>query len=141
MKEYVLMILSVLFVYFTPVLPLLILVSVFIFSDTLLGLYTAKKLKKEITSRKLARIITKLIIYTSAMLLIFLLDKLVFGMFIDTPFIITKLGSGVLCFIEVFSMDENIKKINKDRGLIHYITKSFDFIKNIKDKFNTSVNG
>ena len=141
MKEYVLMILSVLFVYFTPVLPLLILVSVFIFSDTLLGLYTAKKLKKEITSRKLARIITKLIIYTSAILLIFLLDKLVFGMFIDTPFIITKLGAAVLCFIEVFSMDENIRKINKDRGLIYYITKSFDFIKNIKDKFNTSVNG
>ena len=141
MKEYVLMILGGIFIYFTPVLPLLFLVSVFIFSDTLLGLYTAKKLQKEITSRKLARIITKLIIYTSAILLIFLLDTLVFGMFIDTPFIITKLGSGVLCFIEVFSMDENIRKINKDRGVIHYITKSFDFIKNIKDKFNSSVNG
>ena len=141
MKEYVLMILGGIFIYFTPVLPLLFLVSVFIFSDTLLGLYTAKKLQKEITSRKLARIITKLIIYTSAILLIFLLDTLVFGMFIDTPFIITKLGAGVLCFIEVFSMDENIRKINKGRGIIHYITKSFDFIKNIKDKFNSSVNG
>lgn len=141
MKEYILMVLGGLFIYFIPVYPLLLLVSVFIFSDTLLGIYTAKKLQIDITSRKLARIITKLIIYTSAILLIFLLDTLVFGMFIDTPHIITKLGAGVLCFIEVFSMDENIKKINKGRGIIHYVTKSFDFIKNIKNKFNSSVNG
>lgn len=141
MKEYVLAVLSGLLIYLTPVYPLLIMVSLFISADTLLGIYVAKKLKKEITSRKLARIITKLIIYTSAILLIFLLDVLVLQVFTSTPFLVTKIGAGVLSFIEIFSMDENIKKINNNRGIIHYITQSFDFVKNLKNKFNSIVNG
>lgn len=136
MKTFLYGLLSSIFVFLTPVLPLIILVGFFISADTLLGVYTAKKLKNKVTSRKLSRIIGKLIIYTGAILLVFGLDTQIFGMFIETDLLITKLGAGVLCFIEGFSIDENIRKINKDRGTVYYVQKMFDLIKTTKKKYN-----
>ena len=136
MKTFLYGLLSSIFVFLTPVLPLIILVGFFISADTLLGVYTAKKLKNKVTSRKLSRIIGKLIIYTGTILLVFGLDTQIFGMFIETDLLITKLGAGVLCFIEGFSIDENIRKINKDRGTVYYVQKMFDLIKTTKKKYN-----
>ena len=136
MKTFLYGLLSSIFVFLTPVLPLIILVGFFISADTLLGVYTAKKLKNKVTSRKLSRIIGKLIIYTGTILLVFGLDTQIFGMFIETDLLITKLGAGVLCFIEGYSIDENIRKINKDRGIVYYVQKMFDLIKTTKKKYN-----
>ena len=136
MKTFLYGLLSSIFVFLTPVLPLIILVGFFISADTILGVYTAKKLKNKVTSRKLSRIIGKLIIYNGTILLVFGLDTQIFGMFIETDLLITKLGAGVLCFIEGFSIDENIRKINKDKGIVYYVQKMFDLIKTTKSKYN-----
>ena len=141
MKELGIGVLSVLGVFLSPVFPLILLVGFFIVCDTVFGMFTAYKLKKDITSRKLSRIIAKILIYTTSILLVYGLDKLVFAEFIESEMLITKLGAGTLCFIELFSIDENIRKINKDKGIMHYITKLFDTVKDVKNKFNSSLNG
>lgn len=134
--------LSSIFVWLTPTLPLILLVGAFILTDTLFGVYASYKDKGRgsIKSRKLARIISKLIIYTGAILLVFGLDTLILSTFID-GLIITKLAAGVLCFIEGFSIDEKIRKFNDDKGIVYYLTKTFDFIKGFKNGFNDIING
>jgi hypothetical protein len=130
------------FVFLTPVYPLIILVGLFIISDTIFGVYASWKIngRESIKSRKMARLISKLVVYTGAILLIFGLDYLILSMFMPLM-LITKLGAGVLCFIEGFSIDEKIRKVNKDKGVVYYLKKTFTFVKGIKEGFNEVING
>lgn len=129
-----------LFLFLAPTYPLILLVGMFIIADTIFGLYTSYVLKQPILSRKLARLISKLFIYTSVILLVYGLDYLILSYFIK-GLIITKLGAGVLCFIEGFSIDEKIRKINDDKGVVFYLKKVFAFIKGFKDGYNDVING
>lgn len=140
MKTAILGFITSICVFLSPTFPLIILVGLFIMADTILGLVKSYILKEDILSRKLARIASKLIIYTAAILLVFGLDTQILSMFIETDLMITKLGAAVLCFIEGFSMDENIRKINNDRGLKYYLTKTIKAVKNLKDGFNSVIN-
>lgn len=98
---------------FVPVVPILLLVGLFIFSDTILGILAAKKQKQKITSRKLGHIIPKMILYQMAVLTAFLLDVYLLGEFLSYFFqiqlIFTKLVAVSLIFIELVSMDEKFK--------------------------------
>jgi hypothetical protein len=111
-------------------------VGLFIIGDTFLGIYVAYKLKIPIISRKLARLVTKLFFYTGAILLVYALDVYLLSMFVP-DLISTKLGAGVLSSIEIFSMDEKVRKINHNRGFLYYFKR---FIKGLKD-LKESVNG
>lgn len=122
-----------------PIYPLIFLVGLFILTDTIIGIYTSWKLGNPIVSRKLSRLISKLFVYTSVILLVFTLDKIILSYFIG-GFIITKISAGVLCFIEGFSIDENMKKINNNKGIVHYMLLFYNFIKGFKDKFNKIIN-
>lgn len=132
--------LTSLFVFLAPTFPLILLVGIFIIVDTCLGVYVAYKLKNQVTSRKLARVITKVIIYITAILLIFGLDTHILSIFIETDLLVTKVGAGVLCFIEGFSIDESIRKINNDKGVAYYVKKTFESVKKLKNGFNSMVN-
>lgn len=140
MKTYMLGLLTSLFVFLTPTVPLILLVGVFITADTCMGVYVAHKLKNKVTSRKLSRVISKLIIYTTGILLIFGLDTYILSMFIETDLLVTKVGAGVLCFIEGFSIDESIRKINNDKGVAYYVKKTFESVKKLKNGFNSIIN-
>lgn len=128
------------FLVLAPTYPLIFLVGMFIATDTFFGLYTSYKLGTPIVSRKLARLISKLIVYTGVILLVFGLDHNILSHFFD-DYIVTKIGAGVLCFIEGFSIDEKIRKINDDKGIVYYLGKCLSFVKGIKDGFNEVVNG
>lgn len=133
---------SSIFVFFAPVYPLILLVGAFIIVDTLFGVYASwkDKGKKSIKSRKLARLISKLVVYTGVILLVFGLDTLIISTYVG-GLLITKLVAGVLCFIEGFSIDEKIRKFNHDKGVVYYLTKFFDFVKGVKNGFNDLING
>jgi hypothetical protein len=129
-----------LFLVLAPTYPLIFLVGMFIMADTFFGVYTSWKLGNPILSRKLARLISKLFIYTGAILLVFGLDHLILSHFIG-GLVITKIGAGVLCFIEGFSIDEKIRRINDNKGIVYYLSKCLSFVKGVKDGFNEVING
>jgi hypothetical protein len=144
MKEslinFILFIFGTISVYFAPTIPLIFMVGVFIAADTVMGLYASWKLNQPILSRKFARLITKLISYTASVLLVYILDINLLCEFIEKPLLVTKVSAGVLAFVELFSIDEKIRKLNNNKGIVYYITKVFEFVKNIKDKHNEIIN-
>lgn len=129
------------FVFITPVIPLMYLVLAFIMMDTFSGVLSAKHLGKPIKSRTLSRVVSKITIYVFTLLLIFGLDVLVLSTWIETDMLVTKIGAGVLCFIEGFSIDENIRKCNGNKGVGYYFNKIFDLVKKAKTKYNDVING
>jgi hypothetical protein len=102
--------------FFAPVGPLVIVVGLFIAVDTIFGLYKAHRLKEKITSDKAARGVgAKLILYTGSVVMVFLLEKFIIGdivnMFVNLPFLATKIVALSFCLIEIKSLDEKFVKI------------------------------
>lgn len=122
------------FIFLTPAIPLVLLVGIFIIADTIMGLYKSWKLNEPIVSRKLARLITKFIAYTGSILLIYGLDVLILSDFINGDLLITKIGAAVLCFIEGFSMDEKLRLLNENRGVVYYVKSLLKTFKRFKEK-------
>jgi len=140
MKTYLTGLLTSLFIFVTPVIPLIWLVLFFVIGDTIIGMYASYKKGTSITSRKLARVITKISVYSIMILLVYGLDILILSTWIETHMLVTKIGTGIVCFIEGFSIDEKIRVINNDKGTIYYIGKVFDFVKGFKSKYNEIIN-
>lgn len=127
------------YLFFMPVYPIIGLVGAFIILDTIMGV-TASYVKKEpILSRKLMRLAVKLGSYTAITILIYGLDILIlsdtFGLD-STTFLPTKIVAGTLCFIESFSIDEKIRKMNNDKGVKYYWTLLVQMIKGAKKDIN-----
>lgn len=101
--------------FFLPVKPLLLLVGLFICSDTVLGIWAAHKRGEKINSRKLGNIIPKIILYQAAVLIGYVLDVLLLGefvnYFINIPMFITKIIAMILIFVEALSINENFENI------------------------------
>lgn len=99
--------------FFTPVVGILIAVGVAIALDTILGIAKAIILKDKITSRKLSNIVSKFVLYQSAILLLYTIDKFLLGEFFkiwfSIPFFFTKVVAIVIIFIELTSMKENFE--------------------------------
>lgn len=113
MKTYAFYIGASLLMFFTPVVGILIAVGVAIVLDTILGIAKAIILKDKITSRKLSNIVSKFILYQSAVLLLYTIDKFLLGEFFkiwfSIPFFFTKVIAIVIIFIELTSMKENFE--------------------------------
>lgn len=101
-------ILSIIGSYFTPILPVLWGVGCLIVLDTFFGIWRSKKLDEEVTSRKMRKVIPKLIGYTLAVLAVFLLEKLVAG---KEDMIWSRGAAFVVGIIELKSIDESFKAI------------------------------
>jgi hypothetical protein len=140
MEKFLIGLIGSAFVFLAPTYPLILLVGIFIIVDTLFGVYTSWKLGVPILSRKLARLISKLVVYTTVILLVYLLDYNIISHF-TTLMLPTKLAAGALCFIEGFSIDEKIRKINDNKGTVFYLTKMFNFLKGLKNGYNDVING
>ncbi len=99
--------------FFVPISHLLLLVGVFIFADTALGMYKSYKKNDTITSRKFSNIVSKMFLYQGAIILAYMLDAFLLGefskLFIDIELLITKLTTLVIIFTEIKSLDENFK--------------------------------
>jgi hypothetical protein len=129
-------ILIVIMAFILPIKFLLVVTGLAIFLDTITGIYKAIKIKDSITSRKLSNILSKFLLYESAILFAYILDKYLLGEFtifiVNIPLLITKIVTVTLVFIEVFSINENIRIITG----ISFFQKFKDFVtraKNIKE--------
>jgi fumarate reductase subunit D len=109
---------SILLAFFAPIVGLVLTVGLVILADTLFGMYRAHKLKETITSRKLSRVVSKLVLYESSILLIYCVDVFLVGEMISVltsiPNFLTKLVAVGLVGIEVKSIDESLKMLNID---------------------------
>lgn len=98
--------------FLTPVVPLLLIVGGMIFIDTVTGLLKARKKKEKITSHKLGRVISKMLLYQLGIITFFLLEKYLLGEFIASftsiTFFLTKIVAVFFAGIELISINENL---------------------------------
>jgi hypothetical protein len=108
-------ILTVIGAFFLPISGILFLIGFAIVVDTITGIWKAKKLKIQITSRKLSTIISKMMLYEVAVIGFYLIDFWILNdiimKFFSIPLMLTKILSLVLVSIEVISINENIKAV------------------------------
>jgi len=97
--------------FLTPIKPLILIVGVAIALDTFYGVRRAKKTGEKVTSRKLSKIISKMVLYQSAVILFFCVEKFILGdiigLFTNIPLILTKIVTTVLLYIEATSISES----------------------------------
>jgi hypothetical protein len=103
--------------FFSPIYGLLLAVGTMILMDTILGITKAIKLEgwESITSRKASVIISKFLLYQLTVITFFTIDYNLINEFTkihyQNDYLLTKLITLSLCFVEAKSIDENIKAI------------------------------
>ena len=115
MKTYLNYIFSGLILFFAPIQGLLIAVAFGIFLDTFTGIFKSVKLNgwRSIRSRILSNIVSKMLLYQTTILLLYVIDKFLLNEFVKLHFTIdfmfTKLVAILLIFIELVSIKENVE--------------------------------
>jgi hypothetical protein len=103
--------------FFSPIHGLLLAVGAMIFMDTILGVTKAVKLEgwESVTSRRASVIISKFLLYQLTVITFFIIDFYLLNEFTrihyNNDYLVTKLVTLSLCFVEAKSIDENIKSI------------------------------
>jgi hypothetical protein len=92
--------------FFTPLMPWIIAIGVFVFADLITGMFAAKKKGQKIQSNKMFKTIPKFSAYGLGIIVAHVLTLLFIK---DFPAV--KLVAGLIAFIEIKSLDENIKAI------------------------------
>ena len=118
----------------------MIAVGAFITLDTLLGMMAAHKLGEKIESKKLSRVVWKMVMYQSVVLTFFVMDVFIvgdlLGHFVNTPFVLTKAVGVALIGIGFKSIDENIEKMTGTtllKRLYDIIRKGKGIVSKIKE--------
>ena len=115
MKTYLNYIFSGLILFFAPIQGLLIAVAFGIFLDTFTGIFKTVKLNgwRSIRSRILSNIVSKMLLYQTTILVLYVIDKFLLNEFVKLHFTIdfmfTKLVAILLIFIELVSIKENVE--------------------------------
>jgi hypothetical protein len=91
----------------TPVAPIIYTLTFIIICDFIFGIYRAYKCKEEITSRKMAQTLPKLLLYNVIIIALFLVDKYV----MNTGIGLEKVAATLMILIEMKSVDESFKII------------------------------
>lgn len=114
-KNSALKLLTICFSFFLPVSGILGLLFALILSDTATGIWKAKHLKQEITSRKFSQIVSKLLLYELCVILFYLIDYFILNDIVLTvfsvPLMLTKVLALILASIEIMSIAENWKAV------------------------------
>ena len=88
-----------------PIKPLIILVGLLIVLDTISGVYKAIKTKEKISSKKLSRVISKMLLYQCGLITFYILEKYLLGEFIisfsSIQFLLTKIVAVFFCSVEL----------------------------------------
>lgn len=149
MKEQVLILMSVIkaslikvlliiAAFLLPIKPLILIVGVCIAIDTLFGIWRSKNKKEKITSRKLSAIISKMVLYQSAIILFFAIDVFllgdIIGIFTDIPLLLTKLVAIFFVYIELKSMNESFVSV-KGYSIWSKVKEMLKRAKSIKSEF------
>lgn len=144
LKTHIVAAIAIIIAFFAPIAPLLIIVAIAIFADTILGIIKAYKRKQKITSRRMSAIVSKMFLYQFTVLSVFIFDKYLIGeligIFTDIQFVATKLVTLTLLFIELKSVNENIEaafKINIWASLKKMVARA----KEVKDDLEELTEG
>ncbi len=86
-----------------PIKPISLTLVGLIIADFLFGIYRAKKQGETITSRKMSRSIAKILFYNIVILILFYTNLYIF----ETGLPLEKLGAGLICLVELRSIDES----------------------------------
>lgn len=111
---------------FAPIKGIIITVGVVIVVDLITGILAAKKRGEKITSAGLRRSLSKALIYQTAILTGFLMEKYLLADIVP----ITKLVAGAIGSVEALSIFENLNKIS-DNNLF---SKVIELLGSINDK-------
>ena len=144
MKNFIIGLLISFFTFFAPIKGIIILVSLFVGLDTIMGIYSSIKTPNGLDwnnfkSHKLFNLAVKTFFYLSTIVLSFLVDKFLLGginLGFNIPFIITKLMAFVWIYIEVKSIDEKSQKLG-NRSIWVILKELVARIKKIKTDFNS----
>lgn len=125
--------------FFAPIYVMVFLVGLSTIVDTGFGIWKAKKLGEEVTSKACRNgLVPKIRSYVLIVLILFTADHYIVNeltkLFIDVEFVSTKLISLGLIVIEVKSMDESFTKV-KGYSFIGKLFSNLRNIKNVKDEF------
>jgi len=93
-------------VYLSPLVPFMIVVTAFVILDYFTGIAASKKLNIPITSKKRKDTITKTLAYQATLMSAYLIEKTFLP-----DFAVLKVVAGFIAYVEVTSIDENVKDI------------------------------
>ena len=119
MKTNILLFLLSLLSILAPVTPMVLIAICFIWLDLIVGIWRSVKLKgwKSIRSRGLARTISKSLIYSGGIVVVFMLEKYVIadliGLFVSVDLVLTKAFTFFCVFIEMKSINESYFDVTK----------------------------
>jgi phage-related holin len=145
MKSFPLQLLTALLLFFAPIQQLVMVVGLVILCDTFTGIYKSVKLDgwKSIRSRKLSNIISKMVLYEVAIIVLYPIDKFLLNELllniVSVQFFSTKVACVLLILVEITSIKENIEealKIDIWKTLKNFIKRAkevsnnYDEIKN-----------
>jgi phage-related holin len=145
MKTFLLQLLTALLLFFAPIQQLVMVVGLAILCDTFTGIYKSVKLDgwKSIRSRKLSNIISKMVLYEVAIIVLYPIDKFLLNELllniVSVQFFSTKVACVLLILVEITSIKENIEaalKIDIWKTLKNFIKRAkevsnnYDEIKN-----------
>jgi hypothetical protein len=145
MKTFPLQLLTALLLFFAPIQELVMVVGLAILCDTFTGIYKSVKLNgwKSIRSRKLSNIISKMVLYEVAIIVLYPIDKFLLNELllniVSVQYFSTKIACVLLVLVELTSIKENIEealKIDIWKTLKNFIKRAkevssdYDEIKN-----------
>lgn len=129
-------VLGSLFIFLSPIKPLLFIVGFIVVLDTILGILRSRKLNIKFTSRRFYAFFKKSLVYQLLIITTFLIDKNLINEFMNMivvmDYLTTKVITAAICFNELTSINENIK-ITYGINIVDYIKKLFKFSKSVKD--------
>ena len=132
-------ILIILSAFLMPIKPLMILVGLMILLDTIFGVWKCKKQGTKVTSKGLSAIVSKMVLYQFSVILIYALEKFMFGDFVQIftaiPLFLTKVVATLLVGIEITSISENVEEAT-GVSIWHKVKVMLGRVKDIKDDVN-----
>lgn len=90
--------------FFEPLVVILLWMFIFVIADMLSGMYASLKEGKHLESRKMQKTVSKVIMYSTCVILLHSIDVYMLTLF-DCG--LAKGGSTIICGIELYSMLEN----------------------------------
>lgn len=142
MKTFLLQLSTALLLFFAPIQQLVIVVGLAILCDTFTGIYKSVKLDgwKSIRSRKLSNIISKMVLYEVAIIVLYPIDKFLLNELllniVSVQFFSTKVACVLLILVELTSIKENIEealKIDIWKTLKNFIKRAKEVSNNVDD--------
>ena len=113
-------ILATIAIFFAPIVPAMIAVGILIVIDTTLGLIAANKNNEHISSKKLGRVLTKMLVYQLLIISSHLVEQYLFPI---VPML--KITIAFCGMTEFLSLSENFQKIT-GKNFIMYIREFID---------------